>query len=235
MSAASRNSLGEPNTIGFECGIYKILPTTRGTYLALSLASPGRRDTIKHFAPLVTLVSGFLGGWFVPGDRLPSQEVHAQTIASATSFADGVPLQPVQSPVRTALPDVAPPKGESTSLTNDPQSLAAEAFSREVLRLSADADRLDGLWQLYKTECMVAVNRQYDFGREWFALWDGDVRSTVSTPECNDVPLTVVDAAETIRHDLVRARAVAQETGVGLGTEVGVLRWHTLEGPMGRR
>jgi hypothetical protein len=129
----------------------------------------------------------------------------------------------------SALPDVAAPVRQVITPSTDPQSIAAEAFAREILRLSADADRVDTIWQIYKDECKVKVSRSYDFGREWFSLWDGTAEATAANDSCKETPFALFDAAETIRRDLLHARAMAQETGIGTGTEVGVLRWHTLQ------
>ncbi|MEO8359998.1 MAG: hypothetical protein ABI672_08210 [Vicinamibacteria bacterium] len=175
---------------------------------------------MKHLAPLITIVSGVMTGWLAPGDRA----LHAATETAPVSRAESIKV------ATTALPDVAPP-ATSVTANSDRQSIAADAFAREIIRLSVDADRLDNVWDIYKTACGVKVSREHDFGREWFSLWDHSARASVQSAGCAEVPASLVDASDSLRQDLLRARLAARATGVSEATEVGVLRWHTLQSP----
>jgi hypothetical protein len=118
-------------------------------------------------------------------------------------------------------PSIDPPPASPT---------AATAFAAEMIRLSAQADAVDRLWLVYKAECGVRVGRQYDFGREWFSIWDRAAEPTIDAPGCSDVLWRLLQAGESVRNDLLRARATAQQ-GLDRGTEIGMLRWHALQWP----
>ena len=118
----------------------------------------------------------------------------------------------------------APPDHQAT------QDLAAKAFATEVIRLSREADALDRLWLVYKAECGVRVSRQYEFGREWFALWDRAAQPTIDARGCSDVLWRLLQGGDTVRRDLTRARTAAH-AALDSGTEIGMLRWHALQWP----
>jgi hypothetical protein len=105
----------------------------------------------------------------------------------------------------------------------------APAFAAEIMRLAAAADAIDVLWHDYKSQCGVRVARQYDFGREWFSIWDGAAEATIHAPRCSDVPRRLKQEGDIVRRDLLRARATARF--LGHGTEIGTLRWHALQWP----
>ena len=189
---------------------------------------------MKHLAPLVTVISGVMTGWLVPGDRPLHAAVQSPSMSPTITMPKASIKPAVEYRSTSALPDIATP-GRALIDSSDPESLASEAFSREILRLSADADRIDSVWQIYKEECKVQLGRQYDFGREWFGLWDGTAKPTMQTSNCKEVPGSLADASETLRLDLKRAQIAAGETGVGEATEIGALRWHMLQAPPVRR
>jgi hypothetical protein len=110
------------------------------------------------------------------------------------------------------------------------QDLAAKNFAVEVVRLSAEADAVDRLWHVYKAECGVRVGRQYDYGREWFALWDRAAEPSVEARGCSEILWRLLRDGEGVRRDLTRARANAKDR-LDPGTEVGMLRWHSLQWP----
>ena len=110
-----------------------------------------------------------------------------------------------------------------------PPGAAPGDFVSEVVRLSAEADVVDRLWSNYKHSCGVRVGARYDFGREWFALWDRAARATVASPVCAEMQWRVLEAGDATRSNLLRARALARRALLPPATEVGVLRWHGLE------
>jgi hypothetical protein len=106
------------------------------------------------------------------------------------------------------------------------QDLAASSFAVDVLRLSSQADGVDLLWQAYKEECGVRVRRRYDFGREWFSIWDRAAEPTIDAPGCGAMLGRLWQAGEKVRRGLMRTRARAH---LSPGTEIGMLRWHALQ------
>jgi hypothetical protein len=133
---------------------------------------------------------------------------------------------PVVSRIDVDLPqrtDVAP------DMSNDTAGGSATAFAGAVVRLSAQAEQVDRVWAAYKQTCQVSVRRRYDYGREWFALWDRGLESALETPACAELMWRVLQAGETVRHELLAARSSAQQSRLAPETEHGMLRWHALE------
>jgi hypothetical protein len=120
-----------------------------------------------------------------------------------------------------------------TALADQPERPAAAAsastFADSVARLGAQAEHVDRLWEAYKSTCQVRVRRQYDFGREWFALWDRALESADETPQCTDLVWRVLQSGESVRHELLAARTYARANALSPETEAGMLRWHGLE------
>ena len=110
-----------------------------------------------------------------------------------------------------------------------PLNPGALLLQRELVRLAGAADSSDQLWQEYKAECGVRVEREYDFGREWFALLDHAAEATIDKPDCPPLRKHILQSAEEVRRDLALARVAARQSQVDLATEIGLLRWHTLE------
>jgi hypothetical protein len=75
----------------------------------------------------------------------------------------------------------------------------------------------------------VSVGRSYDFGREWFALWDQAVESRGTGADCAEMLQWIVDHGETLRRDLTGALNEARRARVPEETLEGMLRWHSLE------
>jgi hypothetical protein len=95
--------------------------------------------------------------------------------------------------------------------------------------MSAEADAIDRAWRAYGSGCQVNVGRSYDFGREWFALWDQAVQSQATSAECSELLQWVVDRGETLRRELTSALSEARRARLPEETVEGMLRWHSLE------
>jgi hypothetical protein len=135
-----------------------------------------------------------------------------------TETAAPAPASP--SPGDTAAPGVVP----ETS-----QDLAATSFASEITRLSSQADGVDRLWETYKAKCGVHVDRQYDFGREWFAIWDRAGEPSAEAAGCGDGLARVRQAGEKLGRGILKARTMARQAGLDRATEIGMLRWHGLQ------
>lgn len=144
------------------------------------------------------------------------------------------PIRLAPNELRPAMTAVNPQLGLHHA-PEERETVASEAFGLEVLRLSAEADRLDAVWQIYKDRCHVQTTREYDFGREWFAALDGAIDAADAALDCAEVPADLIDAGEAVRQDLRELRSRARATGVSAGTEIGRLRWNQLQWPDGRR
>ena len=160
--------------------------------------------------------------------------------------------EPGTPAVRTASPDAPAPRAphpasrtpsEGSAVQPTPaesvpsatpetvQDLAASSFASAVLRLSGEADDLDRLWTDYKQECGVRVARQYDFGREWFSIWDRAAEATINAPACGDALRRLRQAGDKLGREILKARAAAHQAALNPGTEIGMLRWHALQWP----
>ncbi|MEO8358532.1 MAG: hypothetical protein ABI672_00760 [Vicinamibacteria bacterium] len=107
---------------------------------------------------------------------------------------------------------------------------AAAAFGSAMTRLSDEADGVDRLWTAYKTQCSPKVATNVSFGREWFAVL-GAKSPAQATPDCEDLLTLVKQTGEGIREDLRKAMISARRSSIDPGTEVGLLRWNSLELP----
>jgi hypothetical protein len=188
----------------------------------------------------LTIVSGFVAALVVYGGGLEERRAAA---SESPSRLDAIPQASPEAPVvphkveptpSTTGPLLPRPAGAPLDLgspgeaAETPQDAAASSFASEMLRLSVAADGVDRLWQAYKERCGVRVSRRYDFGREWFAVWDRAADPTLHAPGCGDLLVRVREAGEKVRRETVRARAKAHQAR---GTEIGMLRWHGLLWP----
>ena len=137
-----------------------------------------------------------------------------------------VSIEPSASSVpRPSVLPAAPLKSPS------PQEVAAQAFATDVARLSEEADAVDRLWHAYKAQCGARGGRRHDFGREWFALWDRSFEPTLATPACGELLSRLLQSGNSLRRELLETRAMAGRVALTPGTEVGMLRWHSLQWP----
>jgi len=163
----------------------------------------------------------------------------ATTVAGpvVTSARGQEPL-PSPSPAATATPTPVPSPGPTPTPSPDPRpdrpvsdgaAGAARAFAAEISRLSTRADAVDRVWQVYRARCQPEAVKGYDFGREWFALWD---RSLVPTPKdagCGNLLQQVVAEGGTVLMSLTAADSLARHSGVSTATIHGTVRWNGLE------
>ncbi|MEO5760923.1 MAG: hypothetical protein ABIR28_01300 [Vicinamibacteria bacterium] len=107
---------------------------------------------------------------------------------------------------------------------------AAAAFTSAMTRLSDEADGVDRLWAAYKTQCSPKATAEVPFGREWFAVL-GEKSPSSATSDCDDLLTLVKQTGQGIRQDLQKAMISARRSNLDPGTEVGLLRWNSLELP----
>lgn len=131
---------------------------------------------------------------------------------------------PIPSPSPTPSPDPRPDDAASDR-TRGP----AGDFALEVLRLSARADAVDGLWQAYRSRCQPEDVHGYDFGREWFALWDRALVPGTRDAGCGELLRQVVVEGGAVLAGLTNADSMARHSGVSAPTIHGMVRWNGLE------
>lgn len=146
----------------------------------------------------------------------------------------GAPAAQVQAQDARTTPGTALGTALGTSLRT-PQAVdmpAAAILGSEIRRLSDEADSVDRLWAAYGEQCgaaQVASTQPTDFGRVWFAVLDAPERGAGG--HCAELLQLIRQSGEGIRRDLRRALSAARKARVDTGTEVGLLRWHSLELP----
>ena len=149
------------------------------------------------------------------------------TDGSLSASPEGTQAPPATEPPQT------PPQVEPNAIAPPPpiadRDEQARAFAAEVVRLSGEADAVDLVWSAYKSNCQVAVGRAYDYGREWFAVWDQAVDARASSAECAQLMQRLLETGERVRRGLASAREAALRANLPPETVHGMLRWHGLE------
>jgi hypothetical protein len=122
----------------------------------------------------------------------------------------------------SAIMKTAAPAGPDAATSDDlhalgPSTLAANAtprqsFAVQVALLSQRANRVDGLWNSFRSSCDARVRGNYDGAREWFGFWDDAVRSDLSSGFCRDLYNRIVDLGEGVKTAMVTAEDVARGT-----------------------
>jgi hypothetical protein len=191
---------------------------------------------MMNLALKVAIVSSFVTAFVLHGggaERPVAASEPATPAGPATAEESAASAARVtQTPARGST---LPPSPVSPALLGEipetSQDLAASAFAAEVARLSSEADEVDRLWQVYKDECGVQVSRHYDFGREWFSIWDRAAEASVDAPRCGDGLRRVRQAGEKVGREILKARATARQGVLNRGTEIGMFRWNALQWP----
>jgi hypothetical protein len=193
---------------------------------------------MMNLALKVAIVSSFVTAFVLHGGGAE------RPVAASEAVTSAVPTPMQEAPAAEAAHTAAQTPDKATAVAPSPanpallgeipetsQDVAASAFSAEVLRLSTAADEVDRLWFDYKQACEVRMSRHYDFGREWFSIWDRAAEATVDSPACSEGLRRVRQAGEKVGRDILKARATARQGMLNRGTEVGMFRWNALQWP----
>jgi hypothetical protein len=163
--------------------------------------------------------------------RSTSAEPRPSTAVEPADVSLSALAQAAQAPPATSPPQTSP-QAEPNAIAPAPpiadRDEPARAFAAEVVRLSGEADAVDLVWSAYKSNCQVAVGRAYDYGREWFAVWDQAVDARASSAECAQLMQRLLETGERVRRGLASAREAASRANLPPETVHGMLRWHGL-------
>ena len=85
-------------------------------------------------------------------------------------------------------------------------------FADRVAAVAAQAAHVDRVWGEFRQACGVTVSGRYDGGREWFALWDGQVRADLSQGFCRDLHNQVVSLGEAVNVEMAVAEDAARRS-----------------------
>jgi len=190
--------------------LVSINPQTR---LVVIKNSTGQEQVLK----LDDTVAGLEG--LRAGDRLIlalREEPGMMRISSITK-GDGRP------------PSTDPPATRAAAETSAPASPELDAFAEQVATLAQQADRVDALWDDFKTSCTVTLRSSYPAGRHWFSLWDNTAQVDLSSGACRDLFNQVVGRGESVKAGMVRAEEAARAATLVPGDLRAVRRRHSME------
>jgi len=176
-------------------------------------------------------VAGF--GNVQPGDRVilgirnePGHD-RVTSIMKSTPSAPAAPAKPAAPATRTVV-RTTPAKSTTTTTTvttttpgtptapaavNAAQIQAAQAaFADQVAALAQQARSVDRLWSDFSTTCKATVTTHYDGARDWFGIWDDQVKADLSSGFCRDLFNQMVTAGEVIKKSMAGAEEVAGKT-----------------------
>jgi hypothetical protein len=107
----------------------------------------------------------------------------------------------------------AMPVGDEAPLARASNAAAASTFfAGRVAAVAAQAAHVDRVWGEFRQACGVTVGGRYDGGREWFALWDGQVRADLSQGFCRDLHNQVVSLGEAVNVEMAAAEDAARRS-----------------------
>ena len=114
----------------------------------------------------------------------------------------------------------APPKAATRPLPSQPvapvdnaPSLASrEAFGARVARLAGQADRVDHVWNEFRSACDFKAENPREGARGWFVIWEGSIRADLSGGFCRDLFNQIIDLGEPIKAGMTAAEDVARRT-----------------------
>jgi len=126
-------------------------------------------------------------------------------------------------------PSADPPATRAPAEASAPASPELDAFAEQVATLAQQADRVDALWDDFKTTCSVTLRSSYADGRDWFSLWDNTAQIDVSSGACRDLFNQVVGRGEAVKGGMVRAEEAARAANLVPGDLRATRRRHAME------
>jgi hypothetical protein len=101
----------------------------------------------------------------------------------------------------------------ATSAAGDGTRLEVkDRFTNQVAALSLQGQSVDALWASFVTSCDAKPASGAEGGRDWFGLWDGRVKSDLSSGFCRDLFNQIVTAGEGVKKGMAAAEEVARKT-----------------------
>jgi hypothetical protein len=136
------------------------------------------------------------------GDRVilgVRNEPGRKRISSITRAASPSP-RPISPTAKVAAAVPAPAAGVE----------ARSRFADQVAALSRQAQPIDAVWSQFVTSCAARGPAETNGARAWFGLWDGSVKSDLSSGFCRDLFNQMVQQGETIKKGMAAAEDVAR-------------------------
>jgi hypothetical protein len=189
--------------------LVSISPQTR---LVVIKDATGREQVLK----LDDTVAGFEG--LRAGDRVILALRGEPGMTRIASIAKSVGRPPSVDPPTTRAP--------AEASTPSPE---LDAFAEQVATLAQQADRVDALWDDFRTTCSVTLRSSHADGRDWFSLWDNTAQVDVSSGACRDLFNQVVGRGEAVKGGMVRAEEAARVANLVPGDLRATRRRHSME------
>jgi len=106
---------------------------------------------------------------------------------------------------------------------------ARDAFAGQVAALAEQASQVDRVWAQFRSTCGATVNRRYEGAREWFGLWDKEVRADLSISPCRDLFNQVVNLGQGVLTGMAAAEEEARKAALLPGDIRKVTRGHSMD------
>ena len=130
------------------------------------------------------------------------------------SLRSGPGMARVSSIVKSSAPPPRVPANRSPSpvvpRVDNAEVLASEAFTAQVVRLGGQADRVDRVWNTFRSTCSFKPGTPHDGAREWFVVWEGAISADMSSGVCRDLFNQVIDQGEPVKSEMTAAEDVAR-------------------------
>jgi hypothetical protein len=87
-----------------------------------------------------------------------------------------------------------------------------QSFAVDVATQAQRANRVDALWNSFRTSCGARVRTSYEGARDWFGFWDDSVRADLSSGFCRELFNKIVDLGEGVKNGMSTAEDAARRS-----------------------
>jgi hypothetical protein len=95
---------------------------------------------------------------------------------------------------------------------NSEEIASREAFGAQVVRLAGQADRVEHVWDGFRSACAFRAGNLHEGARGWFVIWEGSISADLSGGFCRDLFNQIIDLGEPIKVGMTAAEDVARRT-----------------------
>jgi hypothetical protein len=95
---------------------------------------------------------------------------------------------------------------------NSQEVTPREAFGAQVVRLAGQADRVEHVWDGFRSACNFKAGNPHEGARGWFVIWEGSMSADLSGGFCRDLFNQIIDLGEPIKAGMTAAEDVARRT-----------------------
>jgi hypothetical protein len=137
-----------------------------------------------------------------PGDRVILTLRGEPGRARIEAFSKAAPPAPRAQKTETSI----------SAVETNAEVRSEEAYDQRVATLAQQANRVDNLWNGFKTSCNVTLREgNYEGAREWLSLWDGQAQVDLSSGSCRDLFNQIIGLGEAVNSGMVAAENSARQ------------------------